>query len=174
MDYIARLKQYLVKASFGSEWDRVSALECVAEIEKELVKLNRWGEIIMNTRCMKAYMVHDGDPSEKAVLVFARTAQEARKIGNGWDDIGCDGFLTVRAVRFPGADKFAHPDKGSYVERKTATLRQAGWREEGDYTCGHCGLAEMGGEFPLCEECDACPDCGHADDCPNKIQSEEV
>jgi hypothetical protein len=29
----------------------------------------------------------------------------------------------------------------------------------------------LGGEFPFCEECDSCPDCGHTDVCPNKGQS---
>jgi DnaJ-class molecular chaperone len=36
MTNIERLKQYLGKASFGSASDRYSALECVAEIEREL------------------------------------------------------------------------------------------------------------------------------------------
>jgi hypothetical protein len=120
---------------------------------------------------LKAYMVHDGEPSEKAALVFARTAQEARKLGDGWNDVGCDGFLTVRANRLPEADKFAREGEGAYVEHKTSTLRQAGWHVDGDDTCGHCGLAEMDGDFPVCEECDACPDCGHMDDCPNKGQA---
>ena len=35
---IERLKQYLGKASFSSAVDRYSALECVAEIERELAE----------------------------------------------------------------------------------------------------------------------------------------
>lgn len=30
---------------------------------------------------MRAYVVHDGEPCESAVLVFANTAKEARRIG---------------------------------------------------------------------------------------------
>jgi hypothetical protein len=35
-------------------------------------------------------MVHDGEESEKAALVFANNAQEARKIGYGYNDIGSE------------------------------------------------------------------------------------
>lgn len=35
MSYIERLRQYIGKASFGSEADRYSALECVAAIEQQ-------------------------------------------------------------------------------------------------------------------------------------------
>jgi hypothetical protein len=39
---------------------------------------------------LKAYMVHNGEESEKAALVFANNAQEARKIGYGYKDIPDD------------------------------------------------------------------------------------
>ena len=36
MTNIERLRQYLMKASFGSAVDKFSAMECLAEIEREL------------------------------------------------------------------------------------------------------------------------------------------
>jgi len=46
------------------------------------------------------YVVHDGEPQEVAVLVFAHTAQEARKVGfdalTGFD---CSEWIDVRAKR---------------------------------------------------------------------------
>lgn len=39
MNNIERLRQYVGKASFSSESDRYSALECLAEIEKELFQV---------------------------------------------------------------------------------------------------------------------------------------
>ena len=44
MTNIERLKQYLGKASFSSAVDRHSALECVAEIERELSRKVGAGE----------------------------------------------------------------------------------------------------------------------------------
>jgi hypothetical protein len=38
MTNIERLKQYLGKASFSSAVDRYSALECVAEIERRVMR----------------------------------------------------------------------------------------------------------------------------------------
>jgi RecJ-like exonuclease len=37
MTNIERLRQYLMKASFSSAGDKFSALECLSEIERELV-----------------------------------------------------------------------------------------------------------------------------------------
>lgn len=49
---------------------------------------------------LNAYMAHCGEPSEGAVLVFAHTAQEARKLAHpvisDWND---GGFISVRAKR---------------------------------------------------------------------------
>lgn len=118
---------------------------------------------------LKAYMVHDGEPEEKAVLVFAANAAEARRAGHHQDGIGDEGFFTLRANRLPAVDHLDRSEHGLfYIETKAAILRQAGFHSDGDDSCAHCGLYEMDGEFPICEECDSCPDCGHMDDCPNK------
>jgi len=60
---------------------------------------------------LKAYTVHDGRPDENAVLVFARTVQEAKKLGYQWNDVGCDeGFFSVRANRLMSMDIWAKED----------------------------------------------------------------
>jgi hypothetical protein len=45
-------------------------------------------------------------------------------------------------------------------------LREMGWSIEGDSRCANCNLAEYDGEYPLCEHCDQCEECGHPHDCP--------
>lgn len=120
---------------------------------------------------MKAYMVHDGDPGENAALVFARTAAQARKLGYLHNDIGSDGWITLRTERKPDADRLIPADVNEpYLVTDTRVLREAGWSIEGDMLCASCGLATMDGEFPLCEYCEQCAECGHADDCPPAAQ----
>lgn len=46
------------------------------------------------------------------------------------------------------------------VENDFAVLRKVGWRMEGDASCDTCGLYELDGEFPVCEGCGQCADCG--------------
>lgn len=120
---------------------------------------------------MKAYMVHDGDPEENAALVFANNAQEARKIGYLHNDIGSDGWITLRVKRKPDADRLIPADTNEpCLVTDTRVLRDAGWSCEGDLLCVSCGLATMDGEFPLCYDCEQCEECGHADDCPQATQ----
>jgi len=116
-------------------------------------------------------MVHDGNPGENAALVFARTAAQARKLGYLHNDIGSDGWITLRAERKPDADRLIPADANeSYLVTDTRVLREAGWSCEGDLLCASCGLATMDGEFPLCDDCEQCAECGHADDCPPAAQ----
>lgn len=48
----------------------------------------------------------------------------------------------------------------------TKLQRAMGWYCDGDAMCMSCGLHEMDGLFPVCDECHCCDDCGHDDDCP--------
>lgn len=107
---------------------------------------------------MKAYMVHDGEPNESAVLVFASSEEEARKIGyqqgylrGDWDDVCADRHPTTDALAISGATD-------AYAENRPEVLREAGWHLEGDSRCCSCGLATMDGQFPLCE-CENCEEC---------------
>lgn len=119
---------------------------------------------------LKAYMVHDGDPGEQALLVFADNGQKARVVGNGVDDIGCEGFLTVKAERRKDLDKHLRKDAAKpYVEQRRGVLRLAGWRWGGSEDCIICDLNGCDDpQFEPCEECHQCPECGHAADCANK------
>jgi hypothetical protein len=123
------------------------------------------GDKVMMPSKLKAYMVHDGEESEKAALVFANNAQEARKIGYGYNDIGSEGFLTVTANRLNSADCLCKNITNACIEHDATVLRQAGFQCEGDERCARCGLAEIDGKYPVCPECCMCTECGHAEDC---------
>lgn len=47
-----------------------------------------------------------------------------------------------------------------HVEARDAVKRLLGFESEGDRPCGTCGLYELDGLAPVCEECEQCPDCG--------------
>ena len=75
-----RIKQYLGKASFSSEVDRYSALECVAEIETEMYRLIEELEkleVCANT----VYRCYTHRPENFAIALrdMADCASEARK-----------------------------------------------------------------------------------------------
>jgi hypothetical protein len=119
---------------------------------------------------LRAYIVHDGDPGEHALLVFAATGQDARVIGNGTEDIGCEGFLNVRAERRESLDMYVRQGtEKAYVEQQLETLRVAGWQFENGASCPCCGLSDCDDDrWRACGECEYCPDCGHDDDCTQK------
>ena len=115
---------------------------------------------------MKAYMVHDGDCAANAALVFANTAVEARKLAYLHNDIGSDGWMTLRVERQFQADELIPADASEpYLVTDMRVLRDAGWSMEGDPYCALCDRATMDGEYPVCGECEQCAECGHADDC---------
>lgn len=115
---------------------------------------------------MKAYQVHDGEPGEHSEMVFAHSAQEAKKVAYRVNDLGCDGFTDMRATRLPEMDRFlAHGSASAYVESRNGILRRAGWSTDGDHLCCQCDLATMDGDFPLCAECERCAECGHEEGC---------
>lgn len=114
----------------------------------------------------KAYLVHDGEPNDLAVLVFASNAHQARITGFGHDNVGCEGFIHVRAKRLPASDHLLDSGKpASYVEYRQKVLRSAGFAIEGDESCEVCGLFTFDGAFPVCGECGCCGECGHDEEC---------
>lgn len=74
------------------------------------------------------------------------------------------------------------PDEGPalprpHAEERDGVLRRYHYRYEGDGSCDTCGLYEMDGRFPVCEECGQCPECAACfQDCPecSEIQPDEV
>jgi hypothetical protein len=65
---------------------------------------------------LKAYIVHDGDPSEGCTLVFAANVSQAKMTGlkTGW----LDDYIAIRAVRKPEFDHCAGDgDKPWYAAR---------------------------------------------------------
>jgi hypothetical protein len=118
---------------------------------------------------LKAYMVHDGDPGQHALLIFAEKAPQARIMGYGVEDLGCDGgWLSMVAKRRPDLDAYADQQALKPYIAPLAVMRQAGWTSEYGHQCSCCGLDDFDrDEWAVCSECDRCPECGHEDDCSN-------
>jgi hypothetical protein len=118
---------------------------------------------------MKAFAVYEKDMYHRAAeLVFANTAQEAKKLGYGGDCCCDTHWHDVRVKRVPDADKLCKRDT-PYVVGDVETLRAAGWQCEDGRSCKHCGLNDFDDDrWRVCDECDACIVCGHDDDCPNQ------
>lgn len=129
---------------------------------------------------LKCWFAGDRNPYEHQFVdvVFARSHKDAKRIvwGHG-DMIGdeCDGdYLRLRLTRKPEFDELAdfnltpYGELG-YVPRDHAILRKMRFCMDGDNTCSSCGLAEFDGRWPVCPECHQCPDCGHDDDCPERV-----
>lgn len=114
---------------------------------------------------LKAYQVHDGFPEENAVLVYAYTEGGAKVMAVSNSSVFDDPDELI-AERLPEADTHVLENaKLPYVETSDHVLRMLGWHDEGDRRCATCGLAEMGGAFPVCDECYQCNECGHHDEC---------
>ncbi len=118
---------------------------------------------------LKAYMVHDGEPGEEALLVIAGTAREARNCA--WDSLTDCEFILAKADRVTHADEHIAGLPAGIVH-DIRIQRLCDWRTEGDSSCDGCGLYTMDGQFPLCEDCYMCEDCGHHPDCATDTTSD--
>lgn len=56
---------------------------------------------------MKAWLVHDGQPHEAALLVFAPTATRAKVLGFRFAPWMVDEYIYMRARRAPEWDRYA-------------------------------------------------------------------
>lgn len=123
---------------------------------------------------MKCYVGGNCCPQEYdfVAVCFANSRAEAKRLMWHKTDLyyECDGeFTSVRVVRKPEFDSLEDKEKTeAYAVNDPAVLRQMGWRCEGDNLCDSCGLAEMDGDFPVCEECGQCNECGHDSECETK------
>ena len=125
---------------------------------------------------LKMYAAGALYPSEYSIVALctARSHKEAKAVfWAGSDRLReeCDWrYVDMRVKREPGGDKyigklkFAEP----HVVEDVAVQRELGWFHDGDNNCADCGLYTMDGEFPVCEHCDCCEGCGHAEDCPER------
>lgn len=103
---------------------------------------------------MNAYIVHDGHPDEYAVLVFSDNESEAIEYAKAEDlDIA---FIEANPIAWVSIPNYI----AIYgVCNDTAVQRKYGFWCDGDDCCGSCGLYEMDGKFPVCEDCGQCEEC---------------
>jgi hypothetical protein len=114
------------------------------------------------------WRVHDGDEEYTwRWLVWAPDADTAMQKALPWADCELE-HLTAESVSSLVAKDGDEP----YVERDDEILRDLGFMCESDSSCDTCGLYEMDGKFPVCEECYQCPECGHCDDCETGKEEE--
>lgn len=82
-------------------------------------------------------------------------------------DEECDGeWIAARVTRQSQFDHLLDTKRTeAYVIYDISTTREMGWSSEGDSNCEKCGFATFDGEFPLCESCECCDECGHDEEC---------
>ncbi len=106
---------------------------------------------------------------EFVAVCFAKNQKEARRLL--WTDgelrEHCEHeFFQLRVIRQKAFDHHQNGDSTGYLVTNIDTLRDMGWRYEGDEICEACDLYEQDGRFPVCIECYRCSECGHHEDCP--------
>lgn len=122
---------------------------------------------------LKMYTAGARYPDEFTVVAacIARTHKEAKKLfwaGSGTLREECDWrFTDMRVGRAKDKDEFVSlvAELGPHVIHDTAITRRMGWWCVGDKHCSGCGLAAMDGDFPVCDSCGFCGECGHDDTC---------
>jgi len=120
---------------------------------------------------LKAYMVYCRDPEDAAMLIFAKTAKQARNYGfKHWYWTDPDVFAGMRARRAPGADRLAKEVDEPYKDRRDASRRAAGFFEDSQVPCKECELHEFEDmpESVICRWCHCCAGCGCAEDCEKR------
>lgn len=79
---------------------------------------------------------------------------------------------TVELVDRDKAHSFGGPyEDYPHREVRDEVLREIGWHCEDDSSCDSCGLYEMDGAFPVCEDCMQCSVCGC--ECEDEDEDEE-
>lgn len=125
---------------------------------------------------LRLYFAGARHPSDWAVYreaCFAHTSREAKLLmwrrGEFIQD-ECDwNYMELRVTRQREHDNMAAERGIAEPCIASSTFKRLfGWQCEGDSQCQHCMLYEFDGEFPVCEHCEQCTECGHADDCPER------
>jgi hypothetical protein len=121
---------------------------------------------------MKAYQVSGCCPEEYAVLVFANSDEEARRLGYTVPDLKEEvenGLLEVRIARDHEIANYEESVTTPRVEQDNKILRRYGWSMDGEDRCECCDMAAMDiPEYEVCPDCMQCKSCGCAcqDDTP--------
>ena len=118
--------------------------------------------------CSDGVDMYDGGV---CVLVWAKSERYARKqmalenARNGGDyDLNSQEFdITDVTDRIPAE---LHRTV-SCTDGRSKVQRLAGWRIEGDDECCNCTLWSWNGDFPVCDVCERCSECGHDSECEN-------
>lgn len=122
---------------------------------------------------MKCYVAGSSNYQEFEYVdtCFAGSLKEAKSFlwKNSHRLLGeCDGDYTdLRVVRQKSSDRLLDKDKTeAYLVVNNHTLRQMGWRNEGERACDSCGLCAKGlDKFEVCDSCGQCGECGCDDEC---------
>ena len=109
---------------------------------------------------IKAYVVHDGEPSERACLVFAWTAEQAISLGERGSDF--DYGMEVYEISEDDIPEGFEPSGDPRLVEDDRTYRAYGWMVEGERRCDKCGLCPFPGvpKSVVCDECYQCAECG--------------
>lgn len=127
---------------------------------------------------MKCYVGGSVNPNDFQFVsaCFASNAKEAKRIMWNLGELAneCEGeWLEARVIRQEEHDYLFGKDgrNDAHVINDDWTMREMGWMIDGDSRCCSCGKADYDGKWPLCCECDSCPDCGHDDECTHPTDS---
>ncbi len=106
---------------------------------------------------LQTYCVHDGDEDYAwRWLAWASDTESAKEVCLGWADCGAEDLTAWPWERLQ--NEFREGER-AYIEGDNELLRHLGFRCESDRTCDTCGLAEMDGEYPVCQDCGQCEEC---------------
>lgn len=134
--------------------------------------------ILSKPKPLRVYFGGSVSPNEFPYVAacFAENAEQAKKLmwmasGALCEDCG-DDYTRVR-VKWQRCHNDLAGKVGATAPRLITddeTLRDLGWSLVGDDRCEHCEKATFDGDYPLCESCCRCGDCGHADDCHTGVK----
>lgn len=130
---------------------------------------------LQKLKCYSAGSLNPGGVHSVVAVCLATSHREARKLlWAGSDDLReeCDWkFIDMQVGRCKEHDGLVLTidRQEPHVIHDTAITRRMGWWCEGDKHCAACGLAEMDGDYPVCEHCERCAECRHAEGCEPKV-----
>jgi len=121
---------------------------------------------------MKCYIGGSKEPGEFDFVTacFAANGKEAKRILWKYSDLSdeCEGeYFRARVIRDAKNDHIFEKTGRSdaHVVQDESVYREMGWVMEGDQRCALCSKAEYEGQWPICEHCEQCAECGHDDGC---------
>lgn len=116
---------------------------------------------------VRAYLVNAGAdwPEGGNCIVYSDSEEHACEMAEYHLDGDVECFVAEHA---PEHDARASLHFASTIEEDPEYLRDAGWRFEGEWNCGGCGLSAFGMEkYGVCRLTSQCKECG-CDDADSK------